>query len=143
MCLITVMWLEDIIILCFCLQVILSLGLARYFLWRRVQFLLWGVCLAGYTLRLLPHLAIFEQVVQHPTVTEWLTSRTIHSARLLVNVFGVSLQAQHLEGMGHCATAMPDTLLEALQNFDASKLLPYEAGDAQGIVAAVDRHMSR
>jgi len=37
---------------------------------------------------------------------------------------------------------MPDTLLEALQSFDASRLLPYEAGDAQGIVATIDKHMA-
>jgi hypothetical protein len=38
---------------------------------------------------------------------------------------------------------MPDTLLEVLQAFDASRLVPYEAGDAQGIVAATDRHMDQ
>ena len=43
--------------------------------------------------------------------------------------------------MKHCFTATPDTLLEVMQQYDPSKLVPYAIGDATGIVEAIEGHM--
>lgn len=52
------------------------------------------------------------------------------------------MQANQLQKMGHCYTATPETLLEVMQDFDSSKLVPYTTGDAAGIAAAIESHMN-
>lgn len=51
------------------------------------------------------------------------------------------MQAEHLQRMGHCLTATPDTLMEVMQQYNPSKLVPYAVGDASGIVEAIEGHM--
>ena len=51
------------------------------------------------------------------------------------------MQAEHLQTMKHCFTASPDTLLEVMQQYDPSELVPYAVGDATGIVEAIEGHM--
>jgi hypothetical protein len=51
-----------------------------------------------------------------------------------------------LAAAGSCASqvcATPDQLLQAVQDFDPSTLQPFPAGDAGGIVAAIDSFMGR
>ena len=44
--------------------------------------------------------------------------------------------------MKHCFTATPDSLLEVMQHYDPSNLMPYAVGDASGIVEAIEGHMA-
>lgn len=44
--------------------------------------------------------------------------------------------------MKHCFTATPDSLLEVIQQYDPSKLVPYSVGDASGIVEAIEGHLN-
>lgn len=46
-----------------------------------------------------------------------------------------------MASLGHCAAATPETLLEALQEFDAAKLVPYQHGNPRGIITAIDELM--
>ncbi|BDA41465.1 probable bifunctional UDP-N-acetylglucosamine transferase [Coccomyxa sp. Obi] len=49
--------------------------------------------------------------------------------------------AEHLEAMGHLISATPATLVDALRQLKVTKLVPYEKGRPQGIVAAIDKLM--
>jgi hypothetical protein len=49
--------------------------------------------------------------------------------------------AEHLEAMGHLVSATPATLVDAVRQLKASKLVPYEKGSPRGIVAAIDELM--
>ncbi|GLI61930.1 hypothetical protein VaNZ11_004456 [Volvox africanus] len=59
---------------------------------------------------------------------------------LLMDNHQVELGEQ-LAAMGHLVSAAPDELLAAVQCFDASRLVPYTKGSAQGMVRAIDRQM--
>ena len=43
--------------------------------------------------------------------------------------------------MGHLISATPDTLLAAVQSVGAARLVPYEKGSPEGIVASIDSLM--
>lgn len=49
--------------------------------------------------------------------------------------------AEHLEAMGHLVSATPATLVDAVRQLKALKLVPYEKGSPSGIVAAIDKLM--
>ncbi|GIL51385.1 hypothetical protein Vafri_7382 [Volvox africanus] len=59
---------------------------------------------------------------------------------LLMDNHQVELGEQ-LAAMGHLVSAAPDDLLAAVQRFDASRLVPYTKGSAEGMVRAIDRQM--
>ncbi|GIL75478.1 hypothetical protein Vretimale_8113 [Volvox reticuliferus] len=59
---------------------------------------------------------------------------------LLMDNHQVELGEQ-LAAMKHLVSAAPDDLLAAVQSFDASRLVPYTKGSAQGMVRAIDRQM--
>ncbi|GFR49184.1 hypothetical protein Agub_g11208 [Astrephomene gubernaculifera] len=59
---------------------------------------------------------------------------------LLMDNHQVELGEQ-LAGMGHLVSATPDDLLEAVRQFDASRLLPYNKGDARAMVRIIDRQL--
>lgn len=43
--------------------------------------------------------------------------------------------------MGHLVSATPATLVDAVRQLKALKLVPYEKGSPSGIVAAIDKLM--
>ncbi|GLC43935.1 hypothetical protein PLESTB_000211400 [Pleodorina starrii] len=59
---------------------------------------------------------------------------------LLMDNHQVELGEQ-LADMGHLVSAAPDELLTAVRSFDASRLVPYDKGSAQGMVRSIDRQL--